>query len=319
MAHAHLRPLFSVIIPCYNSEATIASAIQSVLSQDDGDFELIVVDDGSRDRSVLAAVTAIGGDARGRVMLCHNAGPAAARNHGASLARGRLLAFLDSDDRWASGLLSAHREKFSLSGDIAISFGRTVFFDSKMETQGRCSAHHASLEIVDMLAENPLCTSSNIVVRRDVFEMVGGFDDAMRYAEDQEFVVRVLATTSSRVVGIDAPLVHYRTSAGGLSADLSRMERGWDALMTRARQYCSPDVFAAAEAPAKALHARYLARRALRTGQPGIRALRYLWTALRADTRALLGRETRRTLMTAAGVAASLLLPHRLIAPLIAA
>lgn len=318
VSHA-TTPLFTVIIPCYRAAATIRVAIESVLAQDDGDFELIIIDDGSPDDSVVAACKATGGDRRCMVIPLRNGGPAAARNAGAALARGRLLAFLDADDRWMPGLLSAHRELFARHGEVGVSFARTRFFDADLTKPGRCSAHVAEVDLGRMLAENPLCTTSNMVVRRDLFQRLGGFDTTLTHAEDQEFVVRVLATTDMTVTGIDAPLVHYRTSPHGLSSDLAAMEDGWQALLERARSYTDPKVFAEAEPAARALHARYLARRALRTGQSGRRALAHFRTALRADLPALLGSETRRTLLTAAGIAAAITLPRRLISPIIAA
>jgi hypothetical protein len=168
------------------------------------------------------------------------------------------------------------------------------------------------------MAENPCCTTSNLVMRRCVFTALGGFDSELTHAEDQEFVVRVLATTPWRVAGIDAELVHYRMSAQGLSADLVRMEAGWRAMLERARGYTDPVIFRPAERRARALFARYLARRALRTGQPAWRALRHLGTALLIHPACLFGRETRRTLLTLGGAVAALILPGRLMRPLVA-
>jgi glycosyltransferase involved in cell wall biosynthesis len=97
-------PLVSVIMPCYNSEAFLAEAIHSVLAQTFQQFELIVIDDGSTDRS--AEILADHGD-RIRVISQANQGVSAARNAGIAAAKGDFIAFLDSDDYWESDFLGA--------------------------------------------------------------------------------------------------------------------------------------------------------------------------------------------------------------------
>jgi len=310
-------PLFTVVVPCFAARDTVAIAIASVLAQSEPRFELIVVDDGSPDDSVAVATAAIGSDPRGRVLRQANAGPAIARNLGAAAGSAGLVAFLDADDRWAPDLLRAHADHFELAPDLGISFARTRFFDAELNCRGRISAYRERLHLADVLAENPLCTTSNIVVRRELFAGIGGFDQEMRHAEDQEFVVRTLATTHWRVAGIDAELVHYRTSESGLSADLDAMEQGWSRMLERARRYTDTAAFTLAERRSRALFERFLARRALRTGQPARRALGHLSRAFRIDAAALFDAETVRTLMTVAGVAAALMLPRRLINPII--
>jgi hypothetical protein len=317
LAISSATPLFTVVIPCYRAATTIATAISSVIAQNETDFELIVVDDGSPDDSISVAISTFGDDPRCRILPKANGGPSLARNIGVGAGRGRLVAFLDADDRWDPGLLAAHRDHFAACPSLGVSFARTRFYDPDMASPGRISAHHASLGLGQMLAENPLCSTSNLVVRRDVFTAAGGFDVGLTHAEDQEFVARILATTSFEVAGIDAELVHYRNSLAGLSADLDRMAQGWDRMMQRVRSYAEPTAFDAVERPAAALHARYLARRALRTGQPALLALDHLRTAFRTAPRALLGPEFRRTLLTAAGVVAALALPRCLVAPLL--
>lgn len=307
------RPLFTVVMPCYQAGSTVAVAIASVLAQSEGNFELIVVDDGSVDDSATLATAAIGIDRRGRVLRGHNLGAAAARNRGAQAGTGRIIAFLDADDRWTVDFLREHANAFSHDPSLGLSFSRVRFYDCQLLIAGRVSAGRGQLSFADALAENPLCSTSNMSVRRHVFEELRGFDETLRHAEDQEFVVRILATTQWKVAGLNAELVHYRMSKNGLSADLTSMERGWYAMLECARSYTAPSSFGPAERRAKALHARYLARRALRTGQSPFRAFVHLWSALRIDCRALLGAELNRTLLVVAGTVAVMLLPQRLI------
>lgn len=305
-------PLFTVVMPCYRARDTIAASVASVLAQTEPRFELIVVDDGSPDDSRSVAMAAAKGDPRVRSIRQENAGPAAARNRGAEAGTGPLIAFLDSDDVWAPETLARHRDHFAANRDVGVSFGRVRFFDAAMTRAGRVSAHVPRLSLIQILGENPLCTTSNLVARRTVWNQIGGFDVAMTHAEDQEWVVRVVAGTGWTVAGVDAALVHYRMSARGLSADLAAMDAGWRTMMERARHH-APTAVAAAERPARALFERYLARRALRTGQDPKRALRHLRQAMLLSPRALFANGPRRTLLTAAGAIAAALVPTALI------
>jgi hypothetical protein len=307
-------PRFSVVIPCHRAAATIAMAVRSVLTQTEADLELIVVDDGSPDDSAALAVAAADGDKRLLLLRQPNAGVAAARNAGIARARGALIAFLDADDRWEETALAHHEAAFGADPRLGVSFGLVRFYDPAMRTPGRLSATTGPIGLADALGENPVCTASNMVVRRAVIEAAGGFDVALRHAEDQEWLARILATTDWRVVGLPVELVHYRTSVGGLSTALNQMEAGWLAMMeSLARR--APARVAAARPRAEALFRRYLARRALRTGQPG--ALSHLARALAASPTALVTHDARRSLLTLAGALAAAILPQRLVCNLV--
>src|SRR3712207_2443148 len=100
--------LFSVVIPVYNRAALVGATLDSVLGQEfEGEFEVVVVDDGSTDET--PAVLARYGE-RVRVLRQENAGPGAARNLGIRTARGEYVAFLDSDDLWFPWTLSTYAE-----------------------------------------------------------------------------------------------------------------------------------------------------------------------------------------------------------------
>ena len=146
------------------------------------------------------------------------------------------------------------------------------------------------------------------MIRRLAFEGAGGFDRTLTHAEDQEWMLRLLTTTGWQAAGIDAPLVHYRTSRGGLPSDLDAMHAGWQAMTAKVRRY-APEVATAHEAEAEALFLRYLARQALRTGQPAGAAARHLARAVLRHPRALARHGARGTALTAVEVMAALLLP----------
>ena len=306
------QPLFTVVMPAYRAAATIGTAIASVLNQTETRFELIVIDDGSPDDTATMALAAAAGDKRVRVIRQENAGPATARNHGIARSTGRLIAFLDADDRWAPDALALHRDHLKRVPPVGVSFGRVRFHDPALTVGGRVSAHVRTLSLARSIGENPICTTSNLVARREVFDRVGGFNPVLTHAEDQEWVARVLATTRWDVCGIDVVLVDYRTSVGGLSADLAGMRQGWRAMIESVRVH-APAQVANAEAEASALFERYLARRALRIGQPPVQALCHLWKAMRHSPLALLTHGPKRTLLTAAGICAVAILPPALL------
>jgi len=302
------HPIFSVVMPAYNAAETVCAAIASVLAQTDRDFELILVDDGSTDDTFETACRFAQADPRFQAVSQPNQGPAAARNHGIALAHGIYVAFLDADDRWAPNALAVHRKRFAEHPKLGVSFGRVRFFDPAMTKAGRISARRKRIRLADALGENPLCTTSNLAARRVVFDAVGGFDTELRHAEDQEWLVRVLAMTDWTAAGVDAPLVDYRTSPSGLSADLKSMQAGWERMIACAAAY-APMTVERERKYATALFDRYLARRALRTGRSAAEAADYLAQAWRAAGPRLLLADPVRTILTAAGVAAASLLP----------
>ena len=223
-------PAFTVVVPCWRAESVVGTAIASVLSQTERDFELVVVDDGSPDDTVRIAETAFGGDGRCRVASQPNSGPSAARNLGVSMGTGDIVAFLDADDRWHPGLLAAHRAHFAARPRMGASFSRIAFLDADLSSAGRVSAHVPDASLRDVLGENPSCSASALAVRRRAFEDVGGFDVGMVHAEDQEFLARILATTGwgGRRLARRArrlphlargSLLRHRQDGGGMVAD----------------------------------------------------------------------------------------------------
>lgn len=255
-------PFFSVIIPVYNAEATIRSTIASVLAQSETDFEIIVVDDGSGDGTLMTLLALTGQDKRLRIVSTPNGGVSRARNYAASLAKGELLAFLDADDQWSPDKLAKHRALHTSDPLLDASFAQVQFCS---ERNGRMVPGRSAsivpagyLDVADIVVENAICTTSNFVVTRRAFADIGGFDVSMRHAEDQELFARLLGF-GSLIRGIDEPLVRYRMNEDGLSCDFEAMLEGWKSF---AGYWLADDELAQAEAT----YCRYLTRRALRSG-----------------------------------------------------
>ena len=262
-------PLISVILPCFNAEATITDTLASLSAQSFTDWEAICIDDGSTDATPFLVRKAARRDPRIRLVRNSGKGPSDARNMGAlEHARGSLLAFCDADDLFVPGKLRHLQDVFS-DRSIDGVFGKIGFFQQEPGDTNVFSTIPAEDLSIDMLlGENPVCTMSNITLRRGVFQRSGGFDPQMVHNEDLDWLIRLVGL-GARVVGVDMLHSWYRTSPGGLSADIDAMLAG------RARALRSAAAFGVRPSQrSHAVHHRYLARRALRTADCRITPLR---------------------------------------------
>ncbi len=299
------NPHFSVILPVYNASNQILKTISSVLNQTERDLELILIDDGSTDDSLALMLSFASQDERIKLVSQENKGVSAARNLGLGLARGALVAFIDSDDLWASDKLAVHRELHQQNSKAAASYAKVAFIDQHA-SNGRdartfSTVRSDELSVEQIISENPVCTMSNLVVRNDIIRTIGNFEAKMSYAEDQEWLARLIVQ-GHLVVGIDQYLVDYRLNPLGLSADLPAMFIGWRQL---ADQYAQADQISSSEA----IYCRYLSRRALRAGAPAKVALAYALQGMRADRESFL-EDQRRGWLTLVSAFAAFLMPR---------
>jgi cellulose synthase/poly-beta-1,6-N-acetylglucosamine synthase-like glycosyltransferase len=267
-------PTFSIIIPCWNAAATLRDTLESVRMQDLQDWEAIIIDDGSTDETADIISAYCADDIRFTAFKGNRIGPSAARNiAGLVRSKAKYVAFLDSDDLWTPNKLSLSLEAFTANEKLDGVYGQISFFrqsPSKPETFS--TVYKRPLKPIDFLRDNPVCTMSNLVLKRNAFQSVGGFNESIVHNEDVEFLVR-LTTQRAVIDGINTHLVCYRTSLTGLSANLQLMRAGWHKAV-ETLQASSMWLTEAELASADAGNLRYLARRALRTGAPGFEALR---------------------------------------------
>lgn len=297
-------PAASVVIPAYNCAGTIAATLRSVAAQTIGEIEIIVVDDGSRDqtREVVSAIARE--DRRIVVVSQSNSGVSATRNRGIRMAKAPIVAFIDGDDLWATDHLQQHLARFAAMPHLGVSFSAARYVDAAGRVVGRSRVTPGRVKAEQLLYSNPTTTCSTLVVRRRVFDVCGIFDEDLDRSEDQEWLFRV-ATSAWKVEGMDAELVDYRMSPGGLASDLERMRLGHEAMLERARRI-APALVARHEHRARASEALYLARRALQLTQGQRVALQYLKSALASSPR-IAWQQPR----AVAGVLAHMLLPVR--------
>ncbi|HZO81830.1 MAG TPA: glycosyltransferase family A protein [Candidatus Binataceae bacterium] len=218
-------PEISVIVPTYNRRAMVREAIASVLAQRGASFELIVVDDGSTDGTWEDLARRAGcGDSTLRAIRTANRGPAAARNCGLALARGRLIAFLDSDDLWAPDKLARQSAFMRANPHLAISQTAELWLrNGQRVNPGRRHLKRPGYFFADAL-RTCLISPSAVIVKRALLDEAGGFDEAMAACEDYDLWLRILAR---HPVGLlDEPLVTRRAGhPGQLSATIPALDR----------------------------------------------------------------------------------------------
>jgi len=209
------KPQVSVIIPTYNRGWILKEAIDSVLTQDYKNFELIVVDDGSTDNTseILASY---GNDIR--VLFQENKGVSAARNRGVAEASGQFIAFLDSDDLWLPQKLSTQLEFFNQTPDALICQTEEVWIRNRRRVNPKKRHKKPSGMIFEPSLELCLVSPSAVMIRRVLFDRVGGFDETLRACEDYDLWLRISCRFPVHL--IDTPLIVKR---GGHNDQLSSM------------------------------------------------------------------------------------------------
>jgi glycosyltransferase involved in cell wall biosynthesis len=298
----------SIVIPAYNAERFIAQTLDSVLAQTVTQFEVIVVNDGSMDRTQAIVEQYLARDDRVRLINQENQGISATRQRGQDAAKGDLIAFLDADDLWLPENLQVHLRHFADNPKLAISFGRVEFMQTDGTPTGVFStARLQQIEPEHLFYENLLTTTSNAIVRREVFEAIGGFDFDLCGTEDQEFFLRARCH-GWEIKGVENVLVRYRITPGGLSSRLNLLEADWVKFRQKVEAY-APDIVAEHGAKSYAYFLRYIARRSLRMNSSQVIGIQSMQRALKADWTILL-EQPRRTLLTLLAVYFRSLMPN---------
>lgn len=291
-----LEPKVTVVLPAYNATQYIRETIDSVLKQSYQNFELLVIDDGSTDDTAEVVQAYVQQDSRVQLISQPNQGVSAARNHGTRRASGELIAFLDADDLWVPHKLEAHVRHFSSDAKLGMSFARIEYIDSNSKRTGQQS--HLRLKNIlpqHFYQDNLACTPSNVVVRREVLQEIGGFDSDLSGLADIDLFLRV-SCSGWKVEGLDEVLVYYRFHPGGMSSHLKRMEDEWHRFNAKVATY-NPELVQKYHLSAQAMVLRSLARQSLRFKLDPEVGIDFINRALSADWKLILN-QPKRTLLT---------------------
>lgn len=216
-----MQNFVSVIIPVYNREIELKRAIKSVLNQSFQDFEIIVIDDGSS-IDIKRIIEEFNSDRLVYLRNEKNKGISFSRNRGISLAKGDLIAFLDSDDEWLKDKLKKQIEylnntqyRIVHTEEIWIRNGKRVN-PKKRHTKSGGNIFIQSLELC-------LISPSSVLIKKEIFEEYGLFDEDLLVCEDYDLWLRI--TAKEEVGFIKKPLI---IKYGGHSDQLSRKYEAMD-------------------------------------------------------------------------------------------
>jgi glycosyltransferase involved in cell wall biosynthesis len=213
----------SAIIPTWNRRELVQRAVRSVLAQTEPVDEIIVVDDGSTDGTGEALAAAFGD--RITYVRQANAGVSAARNRGLALARGRLLALLDSDDEWLPEKTRLQREFLDAHpgfGLVLCDVQRVGLDGTPQDVLRRRDQLPEDGRILRHVLREPALVPASAMVTREAYAAIGGFDEALATGEDLDWHLRIAARFPIGVV--QQPLVRAVRGHDGLSA----LARTWD-------------------------------------------------------------------------------------------
>lgn len=220
---------FSVIIPLYNKASYVAKTIRSVLDQTFTDYELTVVDDGSRDESAKIAARAIEGQGNCRLIRQENAGVSVARNHGVMASQGDYLCFLDADDWWAPNFLEEISKLVNEFPDAGI-YGTnyTIVNETKHKTRVASIGLESGFEkgyinYCQVYAKTlimPL-TSISVAMPRHVFDEMGGFPQGIKLGED--FLLWIRIAMKYKVAFLNKALAFYNQDVDGTNRGVGKL------------------------------------------------------------------------------------------------
>jgi glycosyltransferase involved in cell wall biosynthesis len=307
-------PQISVIIPVYNAEQTIKETIESVLSQTLSQFEIIVINDGSQDKTLEVVSRIL--DPRLKVLSYPNAGVSVSRNRGISQAAGDYVSFLDADDLWTPDKLETQLKALQANPQAAVAYSWTDWIDESgqfLRSGGHISVNgdvYAKLLLRDFVE-----SGSNPLIRRQALTEVGGFDESLNLAADWDMWLRLAARYE--FVAVPSSQILYRVSPNSMSSNVWKMEAESLQIIERAFAV-APESLQHLKREVLGSRYKYLTFKSLE-GTPerkkGLAAVRFLWQMVRYDRSMLLRSQILAIVLVK--IAIAILLPSQLSQPLL--
>lgn len=292
--------VISIVIPAYNAELTIKKTIESVQQQTFTDWEVIIINDGSTDRTV-EVVQSIQ-DERLKIFTYENGGVCVARDRGISHATGEFIAFLDADDLWTPDKLELQLAALQQHPEAGVAYSWTCFMD--VDEQGNVSAYLPSAPYAfvgnvyqRLLVSDFVHSGSNTLVRRQAIDSVGGFDPTCAGCADWDYWLRLSAYWPFVVV--PKYQILYRRAPGSMSTKVEVMRKEALIALEKAYQAAPPELQHLKSHTLANLH-KYCAGLYLqhRADRQGIQlAGQDLWAAIRIRPQNLLDRTTQKSLI----------------------
>jgi glycosyltransferase involved in cell wall biosynthesis len=234
----------SIVVPAYNAAPFLGQAVESVLAQTVGDWELVVVDDGSTDGTAAAARASAGRDPRIRLVQQPNGGQAQARNRGLAetSAASPYLIFLDADDVWEREALEVLLAALEADPSAEAASGLSRYIDERglpfepgeLEVWGRRRSGVAGRRLVPWPPDQPITlgvlayrncigTPGQVLIRRSALEAAGPFDPATSPCEDWDLWLRL--SQHGPIASVDQVLLNKRKHAANISRQRELMYR----------------------------------------------------------------------------------------------
>jgi glycosyltransferase involved in cell wall biosynthesis len=231
--------LVSVILPVYNGETFLEETIESVLTQSHNNLELIVVDDGSTDRSYAIARNSAARDPRVKLFQQANGGVAAARNAAIGRSNGQFVAPIDADDLWHPRKLERQLAAFSSSNHrVGLVYSPSIDIDENSRPLSLCHSTKRPEGIVwlQLFVNNFTVNASTPLIRAACLEKIGGYDESFFHAnaygaEDWDLCLRIACFYEFRCM--PECLVGYRRLFGSMSGNTIRMKHSYDLVVQK--------------------------------------------------------------------------------------
>jgi glycosyltransferase involved in cell wall biosynthesis len=230
-------PQISVVIPVYNGEKTIEETIGTVLAQTFTDFELIIINDGSQDKTKEIVEQII--DPRIKLYSYANGGLAASRNRGITKAEGEYISFIDADDLWTKDKLASQYAALQAHPQAAVAYSGTDWIDESSNFIRQASPPSASGNIYGvLLLSNIVGSGSNALIKQEALLMVGNFDESLKASEDWDLFIRLAA--KYEFIRVDSSQILYRQSPNSMSSKVSYQEQETIKVINKAFKQAPP-------------------------------------------------------------------------------